>query len=383
MRLRATALLLISLFFVQFAQSQSNELIVEGQTGKLYLEHTVVAKENWYSIGRLYNVNPKELAPYNQVAMTPLVIGQTLRIPLTATNFSQDGQKMPAETLVPVMHVVQEKEWMYRISVNHNKVPIPTLEKWNHITGAQLHPGLHLIVGYLKVKTALSALAAGGGMPAVAVTGATAGGTTAAGTGGSSGTTTAVKTDGGATAQGSGEKAPAKSNAGTAAQTATPAKTDGGMTAPVTKKPADTTPVATVAAVSTAVSKPPAAKVVDNAASTAAAGSATTQFAPHFNGGTFKSDFSDGGKSASGQAGIFKSSSGWQDGKYYALMNNVAVGTIIKVSDASTGKSVYAKVLGQLPDMKESVGLTVRLSNAAAAELGEGDAAKFTVSVNY
>src|SRR3984957_2859584 len=167
MRLRATVLLLISFFFVQFAQSQSNELIIQGQTGALYLEHTVVAKENWYSIGRLYNVNPKELAPYNKVAMTPLAIGQTLRIPLTATNFSQDGQKTPAETLVPVMHVVQEKEWMYRISVNHNKVPSQTLEKWNHITGAQLHPGLRLIVGYLKVKTALSALATGVGGPAV------------------------------------------------------------------------------------------------------------------------------------------------------------------------------------------------------------------------
>src|ERR1700744_5432434 len=137
MRLRATVLLLISFFFVQFARSQSNELIVQGQTGTLYLEHTVVAKENWYSIGRLYNLNPKELAPYNHLALTQLlVIGQTLRIPLTAANFSQDGQKTPAETLVPVMHVVQEKEWMYRISVNHNKVPIPTLEKWNHITGA-------------------------------------------------------------------------------------------------------------------------------------------------------------------------------------------------------------------------------------------------------
>ena len=160
MRLRATVLLLISFFFVQFAQSQSNELIVQGQTGALYLEHTVVAKETWYSVGRLYNLPPKELTAYNHLTLTPLAIGQTLRIPLTATNFSQDGQKTPAETLVPVMHIVQEKEWMYRISVNHNKVPIPTLEKWNHITGAQLHPGLHLIVGYLKVKTALSALAA-------------------------------------------------------------------------------------------------------------------------------------------------------------------------------------------------------------------------------
>jgi hypothetical protein len=351
MRLRATVLLLISLFFVQFAQSQSNELTVQGQTGKLYLEHTVVARENWYSIGRLYNVNPKELAPYNQVAMTPLVIGQTLRIPLTATNFSQDGLKTAAETLVPVMYVVQDKEWMYRISVNHNKVPIPTLEKWNHITGAQVHPGLHLIVGYLKVKTALSALAAGGGMPAVAATGAPVGGATVTGV----------------------------ADKGTAAST-------GGTIPPMTKKPADSTPVATVTPAAPVVSKPPAAKVVNHSASAGSAtttAATTTQFAPRFNGGVFKSDFSDGGKSATGQAGIFKSSSGWQDGKYYALMNNVAVGTIIKVSDASTGKSVYAKVLGQLPDMKESAGLTVRLSNAAAAELGEGDAARFNVGVNY
>jgi LysM domain len=359
MRLRATALLLISLFFVQFAQSQSNELIVEGQTGKLYLEHTVVAKENWYSIGRLYNVNPKELAPYNQVAMTPLVIGQTLHIPLGAGNFSQDGLKTPAETLVPVMYVVQDKEWMYRISVNHNRVPIPTLEKWNHITGAQVHPGMHLIVGYLKVKTALSALATAGTPASVpAATGVT--GTTKTVTPGNSGTTATPQTS-------------------TVVQ-------PGGTVTPVIKKPVDSTPSTPVAPVVT-VSKPlaPAPKVADNPASTTPTTSTTSsiQLGPHFNGGAFKSDFSDGGKSANGQAGIFKSTSGWQDGKYYALMNNVAVGTIVKVSDASTGRSVYAKVLGQLPDMKESAGLTVRLSNAAAAELGEGDAVKFNVGVSY
>jgi len=45
---------------------------------------------------------------------------------------------------------------MYRISVNHNKVPVPTLEKWNNIEQDAVRPGMHLIVGYLKVKTALS-----------------------------------------------------------------------------------------------------------------------------------------------------------------------------------------------------------------------------------
>jgi hypothetical protein len=104
--------------------------------------------------------------------------------------------------------------------------------------------------------------------------------------------------------------------------------------------------------------------------------------APHFNGGRFKRDFTDGGRSVMGQAGIFKSTSGWQDGKYYALINNVPVGAIVKITDQATGKSVYAKVLGQLPDMRESAGLTVRLSNAAAAELGEREG-RFGVGVSY
>jgi hypothetical protein len=117
-------------------------------------------------------------------------------------------------------------------------------------------------------------------------------------------------------------------------------------------------------------------------ATPATATPATATPAIHFNGGYFKNDFTDGGKSANAPAGIFKSTSGWQDGKYYALMNNVPVGTIVKISVPSTGKSIYAKILGQLPDMKESTGLTVRISNAAASELGEGEA-RFAAEVRY
>jgi hypothetical protein len=68
--------------------------------------------------------------------------------------------------------------------------------------------------------------------------------------------------------------------------------------------------------------------------------------------------------------GIFKSSSGWQDGKYYLLINDVVPGTIVKVSAIATGKVVYAKVLGAVPPGKESEGLVLRLSNAAATALG-------------
>jgi LysM domain len=375
MRLQATVLLLVSFFFVKLARSQSNELIIQGQTGKLYLEHTVVARENWYSVGRLYNANPKEIASFNHLALTQmLTIGQTLEIPLTTVNFSQDGRKTPAETLVPVFHIVQDKEWMYRISVNHNKVPIPTLEKWNKITGAQVHPGLHLIVGYLKVKTSLSALATGagapavsGGAPAVATAGVTPAVTTATGAPPVAATTTTTTT------VAANKPAKASPPAGHVPDANIVADSPANRPSTIPKPaPATSTP-ATFAPV-------PAAPVPVTTAPVVPAAPAVP--APHFNGGIFKSDFTSGGKSASGQAGIFKSTSGWQDGKYYALMNNVAVGTIVKISDATTGKSVYAKILGQLPDMKESTGLTIRVSNAAAAELGEGDG-RFNVAVGY
>jgi LysM repeat protein len=302
MRFPVTLVLLMS---VVAARAQSNELIIQGQTGGLYLEHPVVAKQTWYSVGRLYNIDPKVLAQYNHLTFAhALAIAEVVKVPLTAGNFSQDGKKGVAESLVPVYHIVQDKEWLYRISVNHNKVPIPVLEKWNHVKGDEVHAGLHMIVGYLKVKTALSALAREGA-PAVA--------------------------------------------AGAGVDSAR-------------------------------VVKPKAAepKVVDSAVGSVG----TPVSAPHFNGGRFKGDYADGGKSVSGQAGTFKSSSGWQDGKYYVLINNIPVGTIVKITDQATGKTVFAKVLGQLPDMKESAGLTVRLSNAGAAELGEGDG-KFGVGVGY
>ena len=99
-------------------------------------------------------------------------------------------------------------------------------------------------------------------------------------------------------------------------------------------------------------------------------------------GGAFKKIYTETGSGTSGNAGIFRSTSGWNDGKYYALMNNVPVGTIVKVSFSSSNKSVYAKVLGQLPEMKESQGLTLRISDAAAAELGVS-MTKFYVDVKY
>ena len=106
-------------------------------------------------------------------------------------------------------------------------------------------------------------------------------------------------------------------------------------------------------------------------------------------GGYFKSQFDLQIKSQPAKAdqpasaGIFKTSSGWQDAKYYALMDNVEPGTIIKVVNPTNNKAIFAKVLGEMSGIRQNQGYDVRISNAAASALDVSDTDKFIVRVNY
>jgi LysM repeat protein len=296
-----TLVFVIALVFVKGVCGQ--DLIIHGITPDLYVTHKVAAKETWYSIGRTFNLSPKDIASYNKLNISkPLEIGQTINVPLTNSNFSQGENKQNDE--VPVYHIVQEKEWMYRISVNHNKVPIKRIEKWNAITADQAKPGTKLIIGFLKTKDA----------------------NVLASTAGSKNT--------------------------------------------VQEKPA-------AAETSTKETSRPDEEVKNTASDDVKPVANTLG-----DGGYFKSMFEGGNKTNSGVSGIFKSTSGWNDAKYYALMSNVTVGTIIKITYPQTGKSVFAKVLGELPDMRESAGLSLRISDAAARELG-AVTNKFSVEIGY
>jgi LysM domain len=303
------------IFSVFTGFSQNPQLTIEGNSGKFYLTHIVVTKENWYSIGRLFNCPPHDIASFNNMAFDkPLDVGTNINIPLTSGNFDQKQMKSAGESLIPVYHIVEDKEWMFKISSIYNDVPVTSLEKWNKIKRDDVKKGISLIVGFLRVKTDLSPLAIG-----------------------------------------------VYSNPATESTSATLSQTQAKQVITmVPNNSATTTPAIPV-------SNPP--DRVNNYAAT------------HSNGGFFSVDYTGGGKSAAGIAGTFKSTSGWTDGKYYALMNGIPVGTIIRVS-GSNGKTIYAKVLGQLPDMKESSGLLIRISNASSAELGMGEG-KFSVDVKY
>jgi hypothetical protein len=65
------------------------------------------------------------------------------------------------------------------------------------------------------------------------------------------------------------------------------------------------------------------------------------------------------------------------------LIDGIVPGTIVKVVNPTNNKSVYAKVLGQMEGINMNKGLDIRISNAAASNLGITETDKFIVKVNY
>jgi LysM repeat protein len=94
----------------------------------------------------------------------------------------------------------------------------------------------------------------------------------------------------------------------------------------------------------------------------------------------FEKQFVSTQNSIEGLTGTFKTIAGWQDKKYYVLLNNVQSGSVVKVT--ANNKSVYAKVLGPLPNIKEDNNLALRVSNATAAALGVTEN-KFTAKIEF
>jgi LysM repeat protein len=274
--------------------------------------HTVAAKESFTSIGRVYNVNGRELANYNKLDYEKgLSIGQVLKIPATATIPPAKTEtpvvkispvKNTAATGSPIYHTVGKKETLYHISALYGKVPIADLKKWNSLTGDGVNEGTRLIVGYGKGDVT----------------------------------------------------------------TAAPSKQVEVKPTPIKQEPVVVETEKEIQPVkeSAPVKQPPVVRGDVN-----------------FNGGAFKNIFqSSNGTNETGQAGVFKSNSGWEDGKYYCLHNTAPEGSIVKITTAS-GKSVYAKVLDVIPDIKQNAGLLILISNAAAVELGAVD--KFDCTLTY
>jgi len=320
--MKKSLLLATILFCCSFAFAQ-NELVVHNSDKGLYLLHTVAPKENYYSIGRLYNVSPKEIEAMNALDMNKgLNIGQSIKIPLTSTNYTQVSEKGRG-----LYYVVGDKEGLYRVSLKNNKVLMANLRKWNHLATDNITTGQKLIVGYLLSPEANNIV----------------------------------------------QSNPVQSE---------PVKKE---VVPTNKDVVVHEPVEQKKPVEEVKTKEPEKKTEPAVTKSQPAPMAVNDG----NGGYFRPLFEKQVKAQplsadeTATAGIFKTASGWQDAKYYALMDRVEPGTIVRIVNPSNNKAVYAKVLGEMSGIRQNQGYNLRLSNAAASALDINDTEKFIVRVNY
>jgi LysM repeat protein len=336
---------ILTIFSVFAIQAQQGPLMIKNGSKGLYLEHKVAAKENFYSIGRLYNTPPKELGPYNGLDITKgLSLGQVINIPLSSANFSQT-----ANLGAPVYYLPAAKEGLFRASTNNNNVTVEKLREWNKLTGDNIPAGAKLIVGFLQSAEMKSVAVAVPEKPIV-----------------------------------KDVPKPVEEQPVVKKEVVVPPPPKAEEKTPVIieeKKPDPPVVVQPVKQVEKPVVKEEPkyeSPVVQQPKAEIVKGT-----------GYFKAGFEQqikkqpAAKELVTGAGIFKTTSGWSDGKYYLLIDNVPSGTIVKISNPTNNKIIYAKVLGEMAGIRQNSGLDIRISNAAAAALEIPEQDKFIVKVNY
>ncbi|MCZ2223802.1 MAG: LysM peptidoglycan-binding domain-containing protein [Chitinophagales bacterium] len=300
----------MSIFFCTKIFSQE-KIIVQGDYPNLYIQHKVAKGETLYSISRLYNSAPAQIAKQNGMSVNEvLAVDKIIKIALTKNNFTQDGQGAEDEVLIPLYYIVQRGETLFRISQNFGKIRIDFLREWNNITNDAIRPEQRLVIGHLKVDKKNTQIVYERVVNE------------------SSDENTLVKNE--------PESKPTVTT-----------KED----PPTTKPKEEPEPI-------------PVTMGNDDE-------------------GFFVKDYSvnaDNLYIKTGSAATFKSTSGWTDRKYYVLINDIPAGTIVRIT-TNNNRSICAKVLGELPEMKENKNLLLRISNAGAAVLKISDA-KFDVKVS-
>lgn len=319
-------------------------LIVQGSSPDLYLTHTVKKGETWYSLGRAYGLSPKDIAARNKMQMDQgLSLGKQVTIPLNKNNFVQ--AKNAGSGVRPVYHRVIEKETLYRIHVKYGKVPLDNVREWNHFAGDGVQKDAYLIVGYVK----------GNGQSVILPS------------------ATPPPADVAANTPKPSQPAAPETKPVPKSQSAapeTPPVTRSQPAAPETKPSQSVEPENKPAP--RAQSAEPETKPVERETPVTTSIGRT----PSIPEGGFEQTYmqqTNNGRDIVGEKGPgswFKSNAVVGSGKYYALHNTAPRGTIVKVTNPLTGRSIYAKVLDAIPQLKANANLIIKLSDAAQDALG-------------
>lgn len=285
----------IAFYNGSFAQ---DKLIVYGASPNIYMKHKVKAKENIYSIGRMYNISPSQyIAPLNNIKLNDILNeGQYLKVPIKNINYTQQETVSDTITKFELYYYVQPKDQLLAVAQKMSKCDPAKLRTWNALTTDVLQIGQLLKMGYLMVPNQNA---------------------------------WALKKE---------------KNPNLALENTEPIKIAEAL------KKVEVAPTINIVDKTNTATNPP--KVND----------ANNYFKPQYKG------LSQVAKIMA--IGFFNSNATNESKKYYALINLVSAGTIVKVTNPINGKTVYAQVLSGLENVVYNQGLQLRLSNNTFNALG-------------
>jgi peptidoglycan endopeptidase LytF len=134
----------VVLFALNIANAKANtardSIGVENNKGKKLIVHQTVAKDTYYSIGRRYNVAPKDIMAFNdnKYLQVGVIIKVPTNIPFTATGSSNTPSS--ASTANVVEHTIKPKENLNMLAEKYGTT-INEIKALNNLTGSNLSIG--------------------------------------------------------------------------------------------------------------------------------------------------------------------------------------------------------------------------------------------------
>ena len=144
--------LLLILSFEQSRASKLDSVRVEISSGQQFIIHEVDAKETLFSISRKYGVPVNDIRKHNPTAIQGLAIAQELKIPIVEIE-----SKRTQDTSNNNYHVIESGDTFYSLSKKY-ELPIDSLQKWNDLKSTELNLGDSLIIGYKKTTQKVTIL---------------------------------------------------------------------------------------------------------------------------------------------------------------------------------------------------------------------------------
>ncbi len=354
MNLRKTFLFILICTY-SLLQAQ-DKLVVHGTKGNFYIVHEVSEKESLSSIGRIYGITARQLALYNELKVNGvLALGEKLKVQVSPENFSSQAN---FETSIALYHIAKRGENLYQMSQLYNKVPIETLRKLNDLSSDNIRDGQAIIIGFINSPKTIST----------------------------------TKTIGDPVFQNTSPKPTKVELPPLKNYNVIDARIDGSRELIGELKPLTDNQLFLYTISQEKIRKEKAINgdviytqpVLDEVKIS----EEELKYNPslidegYFEMFFWKFNTTSEKLSKTGQAGIFNSTSGISDRKFYVLTNNILPGTIVRIT-ASNNKTICARVLGPIPESTSSEGIIVYMSNAAAAALNTKEASFLVNLVCY